>query len=93
MLPSILPKELNIHVQQKCKGIYVAALFQRRKWQPIPASFPGKSHGQKSLVGCSPWSHKESGITEQLTLTNINPSSPLTWDIFPFIFVFLSFFF
>ena len=29
----------------------------------------GKSHGQKSLVGCSPWGHKESGTTGQLTLT------------------------
>ena len=27
----------------------------RRKWQPTPVSFPGKSHGQRSLVGCSPW--------------------------------------
>jgi len=25
---------------------------------------PGKSHGQRSLVGCSPWGHKESGTTE-----------------------------
>ena len=28
-----------------------------------------ENHGQRSLVGCSPWGHKESGITEQLTLT------------------------
>ena len=34
-----------------------------RKWQPTPVSLPGKSHGQKSLVGCSPWGHKESGMT------------------------------
>ena len=30
----------------------------RRKWQPTPVFLPGKSHGQRSLVGCSPWSHK-----------------------------------
>ena len=30
----------------------------------------GKSHGQRSLVGCCPWGRKESGTTEQLTLTN-----------------------
>ena len=30
-----------------------------RKWQPIPVFLPGKSHGQRSLVGYSPWSHKE----------------------------------
>jgi len=27
----------------------------RRKWQPIPISSPRKSHGQRSLVGYSPW--------------------------------------
>ena len=27
---------------------------------------PGKSHGQRSLVGCSPWSHKESDTTSNL---------------------------
>ena len=31
----------------------------------------GKSHGQRSLVGCSPWGCKESGMTERLTLTYI----------------------
>ena len=41
----------------------------RRKWQPTPVSLPGKSHGQRSLVGCSPWGRKESGTTERLTLT------------------------
>ena len=39
------------------------------KWQPTPVSLPRKSHGQKSLVGCSPWGRKESGTTEWLTLT------------------------
>ena len=32
----------------------------RRKWQPTPVSLPGKSHGQRSLAGCSPWGHRES---------------------------------
>ena len=27
----------------------------RRKWQPALVLLPGKSHGQRSLVGCSPW--------------------------------------
>jgi len=27
----------------------------RRAWQPTPVLLPGKSHGQRSLVGCSPW--------------------------------------
>ena len=32
----------------------------RRKWQPAPVFLPGKSHGQRSLVGYSPWGRKES---------------------------------
>ena len=38
-------------------------------WQLTPVSLPGKSHGERSLVGCSPWGHKELGTTERLTLT------------------------
>ena len=30
----------------------------RRKWQPISVFLPGKSHGQRSLLGCSLWGHK-----------------------------------
>ena len=33
----------------------------RRKWQPTPVFLPGKSHGQRSLVGYSPWGHKRVG--------------------------------
>ena len=36
----------------------------RRAWQPTPVSLPGESHGQRSLVGYSPWGHKESDRTE-----------------------------
>ena len=31
----------------------------RRKWQPTPVFLPEESHGQRSLVGYSPWGHKE----------------------------------
>ena len=41
----------------------------RRKWLPTPVFLPGEFHGQKSLVGYSPWGHKESDRTEQLTLS------------------------
>ena len=36
----------------------------RREWQPTPVFLPGKSQGQRSLVGCSPWGRKESDMTE-----------------------------
>ena len=29
--------------------------FRRRQWHPTPVLLPGKSHGWRSLVGCSPW--------------------------------------
>ena len=37
---------------------------RRRKWQPTPVFLPGKSYGQRSLAGYSPWGHKESDTTE-----------------------------
>ena len=41
----------------------------RRRWHPTPVLLPGKSHGQRSLVGASPWGRKESDTTEHLTFT------------------------
>ena len=40
--------------------------FLRRQWHPTPVLLPGKSHGRRSLVGCSPWGRKESDTTEQI---------------------------
>ena len=40
--------------------------MQRRQWHPTPVLLPGKSHGRRSLVGCSPWGCKESDTTERL---------------------------
>ena len=48
---------------------WVGKIHWRRKWQFTPVFLPGKSHGQRSLDGCSPWGHKESDTTEQLTLS------------------------
>ena len=39
---------------------------QRRQWQPTPVLLPGKSHGWRRLVGCSPWGLEESDTTERL---------------------------
>ena len=44
----------------------VYALLRRRWWHPTPVLLPGKSHGRRSLVGCSPWGCKESDMTEWL---------------------------
>ena len=45
-------------------GFY--CISQRRQWHPTPVLLPGKSHGRRSLVGCSPWGREESDMTERL---------------------------
>ena len=39
---------------------------RRRQWHPTPVRLPGKSHGWRSLVGCSPWGRCELDRTERL---------------------------
>ena len=43
---------------------WVGKIPWRRAWQPTPVSLPGESHGQRSLVGSSPWGRKELDTTE-----------------------------
>ena len=45
---------------------WVGKIPWRRKWQPTPVFLPGEVHGQRSLVGHSPWGHKELDSTEWL---------------------------
>ena len=40
--------------------------LERKQWQPTPVLLPGKSHGWRSLVGCSPCGREESDTTERL---------------------------
>ena len=58
----------------------------RRAWPPTPVFLPRESHGQKSLVGYSPWGCGESDKTEQLSLhvprkdqILIDDTSALSW--------------
>ena len=39
---------------------------RRTQWHPTPVLLPGKSHGWRSLEGCSPWGREESDTTERL---------------------------
>ena len=62
---------------------WVGEIPWRRKWQSTPVLLPGKSHGQRSLVGYSPWGHKESDTTERLYLTWVivgSQTGPGAWD-------------
>ena len=40
--------------------------YWRRQWHPTPVLLPGKSHGRRSLVRCSPWGREQSDWTERL---------------------------
>ena len=40
--------------------------MRRRQWHPTLVLLPGKFHGWRSLVGCSPWGREESDTTERL---------------------------
>ena len=61
-------------------------LWSLRQWQPTPVLLPGKSHGRKSLVGCSPLGRYESDTTERLHFHALEKemathSSVLAWRI------------
>ena len=58
-------------------GSQFGKIPSRRAWQPTPVFLPGESHGQRGLVGYSPWGCKESDTTEQLTLSK---EGQLNWD-------------
>ena len=46
-----------------CKRLTIPC---RRQWHPTPVLLPEKSHGRRSLVGCSPWGCEESDTSERL---------------------------
>ena len=66
----IIPSEQDSNTTRgteiKWENTWCRGLHQRRRLCPTPVLLPGKSHGQRSLVGCSPWGREESGTTERL---------------------------
>ena len=55
------------NAKKKKKHLQYSNVFiRRRQWHPTPVLLPGKSHGWRSLVGCSPWDREESDMTERL---------------------------
>ena len=63
----LVPKKGNAkECSNYCTNARISHASQRRQWHPTPVLLPGKSHGQRSLVGCSPWGRKESDMTERL---------------------------
>ena len=70
----------------------VGEILWRNKWQPTPVFLLGESRGQKSLVGYSPWSHKELDTTEQLSTQQALVSLRFPF-VFPSDLMMLNFFF
>ena len=61
LMMSSLNSKLYIFIFLRYYGI-----AWRRQWHPTPVLLPGKYHGRRSLVGCSPWGRWESDTTERL---------------------------
>ena len=57
----------NLPAMKPGFDLWVGKIPWRREWQPTAVFLPGDFHGQRSLVGYSPWSRKESDTTERLT--------------------------
>ena len=56
-----------------CSTVFCFAMTQKRErrmqWHPTPVLLPGKSHGQRSLGGCSPWGHEGQTRLSDFTFT------------------------
>ena len=50
--------------QTRLSDFTFTVMHWRRQWQPTPAFLPGESHGQRGLVGYSPWGCRESDTNE-----------------------------
>ena len=50
--------EIDIFLELSCFFDDPEDVGWRRQWQPTPVLLPGKSHGRRSLAGCSPWGAK-----------------------------------
>ena len=66
--PNFLPPITGSHPSTFCVCEFVCPSLKkrRRQWHPTPVLLPGKSHGRRSLVGCSPWGRQELDTTERL---------------------------
>ena len=57
---------ISLWFSQFCYFQWISFDSRRRHWRPTPVLLPGKSHGWRSLVGCSPWGREGLDTTERL---------------------------
>ena len=56
--PETPPLDIPKRIESRVSNIHIWVWYiwkWRRQWQPTPVLLPGKSHGRRSVVGCSPW--------------------------------------
>ena len=59
-------KQSQDSVHFKNLDFLMTKVIMRRQWHPTPVLLPGKSHGRRSLIGCSPWGREELNMTGRL---------------------------
>ena len=69
--------------QETCFDPWLRKVPWSRKWQPSPGFLPGEFHGQRSLVGCSPWGFIESDMTQHTYMPYIQAWSLCTSLFYP----------
>ena len=66
-LLGINPQKTRVE-KDTCIPLFIVALFTIARtgsqWHPTPVLLPGKSHGWRRLIGCSPWAREELDTTE-----------------------------
>ena len=64
ILGGSVSKEFCLQCRRHRFDLWVGKIPWRKAWQPIPVFFPGESHGQRNLMGYSPWGHRELATIE-----------------------------
>ena len=57
-LPSEPPESRCLPMQERGFDLWIRKIPWQRAWQPTPGFLPGESHGQRGLIGYSPWNNK-----------------------------------
>ena len=78
-LPPMTQQVKNLPAMQEMQETWVGKIPWSRKWQPTPVFLPGESYGQRNLVGYSPRGHKESDMTEWLSMHTLQHPGLWPW--------------
>ena len=76
MLPSVVPRLATDLAVRMFPGVWKLLSFLRLPLEKVMVLYssilPGKSHGWRNLVGCSPWGREESDMTERLPFPSLS---------------------